>query len=153
LIKELRRALDDRDTSAPIIRTAHGVGYAFAADLDRGAAGLRTATRRWVVVGTRRIPLDDGEHVIGRDPTASIHLDRSEISRRHARIVIRGGTVTIEDLGSKNGTVVNDALVDGCAPLKDGDHIRLGAAVIVFHSSTSGMSTETIAPTRKPSGR
>jgi DNA-binding winged helix-turn-helix (wHTH) protein len=35
LVKELRRALDDRDPRTPIIRTAHGVGYACAAHIER----------------------------------------------------------------------------------------------------------------------
>src|SRR5437764_11316143 len=54
LVKELRRALDDRDTASPMIRTAHGVGYAFAQVIEILAAGVPAALKRWLVVGTRR---------------------------------------------------------------------------------------------------
>src|SRR5262245_48129891 len=39
VVKEVRRALDDRDADAPIVRTAHGVGYALAVAVERAAAG------------------------------------------------------------------------------------------------------------------
>ena len=66
LIKEVRRGLDDRDSASPLIRTAHGVGYAFAAALERVVRKHGPGVSRWVVVGTRRIALADGENVIGR---------------------------------------------------------------------------------------
>jgi DNA-binding winged helix-turn-helix (wHTH) protein len=146
LVKELRRALDDRDTTAPLIRTAHGVGYAFAGTVDGFAARLGPAVSHWVVVGGRRITLADGEHVIGRDPAVAIHVDSSGVSRRHARIVVNGSGAALEDLASKNGTRLNDRAIAGRAALHDGDQIQLGPAVVVFRSSTSGSSTETLAP-------
>ena len=146
LVKELRRALDDRDTASPMIRTAHGVGYAFAQVIEILAAGVPAALKRWLVVGTRRIPLEDGEHVIGRNPAAAIHVDSSGVSRRHARIVVSGGTTSLEDLASKNGTLLNDVAVAGRVALHDGDRIQLGGTVILFKASTSGMSTDTIVP-------
>lgn len=146
LIKELRRALDDRDAAAPLIRTAHGVGYAFAGAVDVQPTPLPPAVSRWLVVGRRRIPLADGDHVIGRDPSVAIHVDSSGVSRRHACIVVRGSEVALEDLGSKNGTRLNDRVIAGRVALHDGDQIQLGPAVVVFRSSTSGSSTETLAP-------
>ena len=86
LVKELRRALNDREASAPIIRTAHGVGYAFAAQIDRAMPRGPTKSR-WIVAGSRRIALRDGEHVIGRDPASAIWLDVAGVSRHHARMV------------------------------------------------------------------
>jgi len=146
LVKELRRALDDRDPAAPLIRTAHGVGYAFAGAIDVNASDLPPGVSRWLVVGRRRIPLADGNHVIGRDPAVAIHLDSSGVSRRHACIVVRGDSVALEDLGSKNGTRLNDRAIAGRVELHDGDQIQLGPAVVVYRSSTSGSSTETLAP-------
>ena len=59
LVKEIRRALDDRDKNAPLIRTVHRVGYAFAA---AGARGLRpSSVSRWLIAGERRIVLVDGD--------------------------------------------------------------------------------------------
>lgn len=146
LVKEVRRALDDRDASAPMIRTAHGVGYAFARAIERVAGFSYPAVSRWLLVSGRRVPLDDGEHVLGRDPAASIHIDSSGVSRRHARIVVSGTDVALEDLGSKNGTRVNDEAVVRRVMLRDGDRIQLGPAVVVFRMSGSGFSTETISP-------
>jgi DNA-binding winged helix-turn-helix (wHTH) protein len=146
LVKEVRRALDDRDAASPLIRTAHGVGYAFAHAMEVLALDPPAAVTRWVVVGARRIPLADGEHVIGRDPAAAIHVDTSGVSRRHARIVVSGSTTSLEDLASKNGTRLNDVAVAGRAALHDGDRIQLGASVILFKASTSGISTDTIVP-------
>jgi DNA-binding winged helix-turn-helix (wHTH) protein len=146
LVKEVRRALDDRDTTSPLIRTAHGVGYAFAGAIERAAANLVPVISRWLIVGTRRVSIGDGEHVIGRDPAVAIHVDSSGVSRRHARILVSGGSAAIEDLDSKNGTRVNDSKVAGRVALHDGDRIQLGPAVIVFRISGTGMSTETISP-------
>jgi len=142
LIKELRRALADRDAKSPVIRTAHGVGYAFAADLQRTIAPLPTVIR-WIVAGSRRIPLGQGENVIGRDPAATVQLDAAGVSRRHARIVI-AADARLEDLDSKNGTMVNDKPVSDPRPLHDGDRIQIGPAGVIYHASISGLSTETI---------
>ncbi len=142
LIKEIRRALDDRDVEAPIIRTAHGVGYAFASELQRVAAAAASVTR-WIVAGSRRIVLNDGENVIGRDPSSVVHLDAAGISRRHARILV-GRDARLEDLDSKNGTTVNENPVAGPVVLHDGDRIQVGPILVIYHASASGVSTETI---------
>jgi DNA-binding winged helix-turn-helix (wHTH) protein len=143
LIKEIRRALADRNSERPVIRTAHGVGYAFAGEFEHtGVPALGTS--RWIIAGSRRIVLTDGEHTIGRDPASAVHLDAAGISRRHARITITGANAVIEDLGSKNGTMVNDAPFTRSRLLHDGDRIQVGPTVVIYHVSASGMSTETI---------
>ena len=95
--------MEDSDASAPIIRTAHRVGYAFVAPLQRVHS---SAMSRWVIAGSRRIPLTGGETIIGRDPASTIYLNAAGVSRCHARIVVDGKDVLLEDLGSKNGTIV-----------------------------------------------
>jgi pSer/pThr/pTyr-binding forkhead associated (FHA) protein len=101
------------------------------------------------VVGTRRIALGEGQHIIGRDPSSAIHLDAVGISRRHARIVVTASDVLIEDLNSKNGTLLNDQPVADRRALHDGDLIQVGPVVIVYHASATGMSTETVSIVRK----
>ena len=59
-----------------------------------------------------RVTLEEGEHILGRDPDVEIFLDSPGVSRRHARITISAGRATIEDLGSKNGTFVGDQRVE-----------------------------------------
>jgi len=149
LVKELRRALDDRDGTSPLIRTAHGVGYAFAGTIERANAKVPSTISRWVVLGRRRIPLADGEHVIGRDPGVAIHVESPDVSRRHALIVVSEDGVVIQDLSSKNGTRINDTPVVGRMPLHDGDRIQLGPTVIVFRISGSGQSTDTLSRTAR----
>lgn len=80
---------------------------------------------------TVRQPLGEGAAVIGRDLTCEIPIDDASTSRRHARFTRTPHGYTVEDLGSKNGTLVNNAPCTG-APLKDGDQILLGSALAVF---------------------
>ena len=78
-----------------------------------------------------------GESVMGRGSTANIKLSDDGISRRHARILVQGSKVVIEDLGSANGMFINGARV-ATAALKDGDQIQLGGTTILkftYHDS------------------
>ena len=150
-MKELRRALNDRDVRAPIIRTAHGVGYAFAVPIERPTAP-RSDVSRWVVAGGRRIPLQHGENLIGRDPASAICLDVAGVSRRHARIVVGDRDALLEDLGSKNGASVEEEPLAGPMALRDGVRVHIGPIVIIYHASAIGVSTETVSR-RRPQSR
>ena len=66
--------------------------------------------------------------VLGREGTEIVVAD-PEVSRRHAAVREHGGGIAIEDLGSTNGTFVNQRKVEGVQPLKDGDELRLGNTV------------------------
>jgi DNA-binding winged helix-turn-helix (wHTH) protein len=147
LVKELRRVLDDQEPK-PLIRTAHRVGYAFDGPLERVSAGSPPVSR-WVVAGSRRIPLQPGENLIGRDPASGICLDATGVSRRHARIVVASNFAKLEDLNSKNGTMVGDEVAIGPIVLHDGDRIHIGPVVIIYHASASGISTETQSRPRR----
>ncbi len=79
--------------------------------------------------------LDDGETVIGRSHRADIRLDDDSISRLHVKMQLNGTSVSIEDLGSSNGTLVNGERITTTG-LRDGDKIRLGETTILkftFH--------------------
>jgi pSer/pThr/pTyr-binding forkhead associated (FHA) protein len=120
LVKELRRALDDRDPAAPMVRTAHGIGYASAMRLDRELPPPPTESR-CIVTGGHRIALTPRENVIGRDPAAVVCLDMAGVSRRHAGIVIGERGAVLDDLGSKNGMRLADQPVTDGVVLRDGD--------------------------------
>ena len=141
LIKEIRRELRDRNSSSPIIRTAHRVGYAFCLQIDEPASIARVS--HWLVIGGRRIALREGENTIGRDANSQVWLDLASVSREHACIVVRNDAASIEDRGSKNGTRVADQPVTGARPLRDGDRLRFGTVSAVYRSSGAGMSTVT----------
>ena len=68
---------------------------------------------------------------IGRNPINDIQLLYPNVSREHARISI-SGEYTVKDLKSNNGTFVNDKIVFGKTPLKNGDIIRISNFDIKF---------------------
>jgi DNA-binding winged helix-turn-helix (wHTH) protein len=78
------------------------------------------------------IPLADGDNLIGRAPDAPIRIDNSEVSRRHALIVVEGSTATLEDLGSKNGTFLRGKRLEAPAKLANADEIRIGLDLARF---------------------
>ncbi|MEA2441477.1 MAG: hypothetical protein QOH76_2901 [Thermoleophilaceae bacterium] len=86
-----------------------------------------------IVEGTdagRQLPLDSVIDV-GRDPGLPLHLDEdTQVSRRHARIALQGGQVVVEDLGSTNGTYVNDQPISSPRALNPGDKVRIGLTVL-----------------------
>src|SRR3954453_23156623 len=78
----------------------------------------------------RQLPLDSVIDV-GREPSLPLHLDEdTQVSRRHARISVQGGQVVVEDLGSTNGTYVNDQPISSPRTLNPGDKVRVGLTVL-----------------------
>jgi DNA-binding winged helix-turn-helix (wHTH) protein len=139
-ISELRSALQDDSKEPRFIKTAHRFGYGFIADArSDGMSMIRLRS------GRREYPLLDGENIVGRDTAAAIRLNAPGISRRHARIHVSGSSVTIEDLGSKNGTYVQGVRVGGVQELRDGDEIRVSRELLVVLKTPPGASTVTDA--------
>jgi pSer/pThr/pTyr-binding forkhead associated (FHA) protein len=75
---------------------------------------------------TVAVPLIREEITIGRTDGNTIRLTEQNVSRKHARLTLRGGVLRIEDLGSYNGTSLNGSALSGVATLKDGDVILIG---------------------------
>ena len=88
---------------------------------------------------TREVLLDDGVVTIGRALDNTIALeDDFDVSRYHAEIEEREGEFWVVDLGSSNGTTVNDVPVEFDHPLRDGDLIGVGgSAMVEIHLSES----------------
>jgi pSer/pThr/pTyr-binding forkhead associated (FHA) protein len=74
----------------------------------------------------------DGEIVLGRGDAAEIRLQDPFASGRHARVYEQGGIFVIEDLGSTNGTYLNEELLDGPRPLHPDDRVRIGDSEMTF---------------------
>ncbi len=74
------------------------------------------------------VPL--GEYTIGRDPSADIVVNHPTISRRHARLVVDEQDVVLIDLGSGNGTSIEEVPLSGPARLYEGQTARLGDALL-----------------------
>ena len=86
----------------------------------------------WVEVGTTTYALARAVTRIGRGADTDLRIDDPGISRHHAELRRSGGDVTIVDLGSTNGVVVDGARVDGHR-LRDGQKVRLGSTTMIFH--------------------
>jgi len=70
--------------------------------------------------------------VLGRGDQAEIRLDDPFASSAHARIIRQGGTVVLEDMGSTNGTFLNEELLSGPQPLHPGDRVRIGDSEFTY---------------------
>jgi diguanylate cyclase (GGDEF)-like protein len=84
----------------------------------------------------RRHTLSRAEHYVGRRTDLDLHIDVDSVSRRHARLVRHDDDWWVEDLGSTNGTFVNDEPIDR-RKLDDGDIVRFGEAVVKFLSGSN----------------
>ena len=73
--------------------------------------------------------------VLGRGDGAEIRLDDPYASARHAQLVLQAGVVVLEDLGSTNGTYLNEELLQGPAPLHNGDRVRIGDSEFSYAES------------------
>jgi DNA-binding winged helix-turn-helix (wHTH) protein len=154
-ITELRQALGDDPEAPRYIETVTKRGYRLIAAVEDvappppgRAQGGGVAV---VSYAGKRIQLADGESVIGRGPDAVVRIDAMPVSRHHARILFREGRALLEDLHSKNGTLLDETPVQGAVELADGATIRIGPAQLVFHLVGALGSTET-SPAATASG-
>jgi hypothetical protein len=82
----------------------------------------------------KRFPLTKKTITVGRGPTCDLQILTHFVSREHARLSVTGGTVLIEDLGSRNGVYVNAVRVDRHA-LQQGDLVTIGETQFRFMES------------------
>ena len=100
------------------------------------------------ITGEFNVP--HGQSVIGRGDTATLQIaNHSGISREHCRLTFDQNTLTLEDLGSRNGTFVNGKPIDRPVTLKDKDHIQLDDVLLILNASDiqDSAESETAEPT------
>jgi DNA-binding winged helix-turn-helix (wHTH) protein len=144
IVSQLRDALGDADRPAPFIRTVHRFGYAFRGDVTIASPIAGAAAWQLSMNDQTRFVVRGAEAVIGRDPACEVWIDSGEVSRRHARLRIDGSTVVIEDLGSKNGTLVAGRRIDQPAELQDGQSFALGTLELTIRRLRADQSTDSI---------
>ena len=76
-------------------------------------------------------PIHDGATTIGRGRDAVVKLLDEGVSRAHARIHRDDDGVSVEDLGSRNGTYVNGVAITGRTPLREGDKLQIGHGCVL----------------------
>jgi FHA domain-containing protein len=134
-LKDLRRSASDSGAIAGMdgdgLSDATGM-HAAAGSAARpgGTPKLRVGTGAGLRSGAA-YDLSDGA-LLGRGDEADIVLEDSFASSRHARLVPHGDVIVLEDLGSTNGTYLNDEPLRGPQPLHPGDRIRIGDTAFTF---------------------
>lgn len=89
----------------------------------------------------RGIAIKRQKLLIGRAEECDVRPLSEEVSRRHCEIVHGGGQVTVEDLGSRNGTFVNGRKIEVKTTLADGDILRIGSLELKFAAGTPQQET------------
>jgi pSer/pThr/pTyr-binding forkhead associated (FHA) protein len=94
---------------------------------DRSPSSVAIVDDRGKRLGTYRLT---GTISVGRADKATIRLADTYASQQHARLVEHSGGWMIEDLGSTNGTFVNERRVESLTPVKAGDKVRIGTTTL-----------------------
>ena len=130
-LKDLRRSAGEAgQLDAPDYADATGMHTAGSAARPSGTPKLRVGSGAGLRAGAA-YDLSDGA-LLGRGDQADIVLEDSFASSRHARLVPHGDVIVLEDLGSTNGTYLNDEPLRGPQPLHPGDRIRIGDSDFIF---------------------
>ena len=161
LVAEIRSALRDDPSQPRVVRTVPRFGYAFAGEVaaaapdgspvaaahagpgdngfsaaGQGAPGAATAAAAatpFALIGAHgRLPLTEGSTVLGREGIAADLLNSPLVSRRHARIDVAGASVSLEDLGSKNGCSVDGQRISSRVEIAPGTRIGIGPLVVTL---------------------
>jgi hypothetical protein len=146
LVAEVRAALGETARPERFVRTVHRFGYAFrgtATDLTSRTPASDHRPRCCVIWEWGQVRLDEGEYLLGRDADVAVWLESPTVSRHHARIRVRGPEVTIEDLGSKNGTYLRGERLTKPLAVMDGDEIELGSISVKVRLFDTSGSTDT----------
>lgn len=129
------RLADELPLTSPAL--AHGAVLGLGGPVPRlGRRPSSSALELRVIGGPdagRAVPLGQGRHVLGRGSEVTVRLDDPDVSRRHVEVQVGGGGITVADLGSSNGSRLDEAVLDGeprTWPI--GAILRLGASAVTI---------------------
>ena len=145
VVADAREALQDDGRAPKLIRTVHRFGYAFAGQIDCDP-GADTAMPivGWLIADGWRVPLRSGDTVLGREGDGVVPLPSPSVSRRHASLTVEGSAARVADLGSKNGTFVDELKIDQPTALRDGARLRFGSLEVTYRSAAQASTTDTV---------
>jgi pSer/pThr/pTyr-binding forkhead associated (FHA) protein len=125
------RIVNRRRTATPAPAAAAGAVPAPAPERGRGrrAGPTRLVVTEGPLRGTT-LPLGASAVLIGRAPSCTLVLDDDYSSSRHARVFPEQGQWLVEDMGSTNGTFLDDQKVTGPVAVRPGAQIRIGQSVL-----------------------
>ena len=90
------------------------------------------------------LELNEGEFAVGRNASCQLSLDDPLVSRRHALLLVGPDMVTVEDLGSRNGVVVNGERIQGRVLLRAGDRIQIGSQEMILVVAGTGANPSSV---------
>lgn len=131
-LKDLRRGAGSArpEAYADDATGMHVASAGLGGDGQHGDPKLRVDTAAGLKAGSA-YSLSEGA-VLGRGEQADIRLEDTFASSQHARLAPHGEVIVLEDLGSTNGTYLNEEPLRGPQPLHPGDRIRIGDSVFTF---------------------
>ena len=131
-VGDLRKIPDDEPFEPGRAREARSAGRGAYAPRSAGLSGLIVEDSE-ILAPETRFPVGNGATSIGRSSASDIVLKSDDYaSGRHARLTRHGGLLYVEDMGSTNGTFVNDRKTVGATPLRDGDTVRIGSTTFRY---------------------
>jgi DNA-binding winged helix-turn-helix (wHTH) protein len=152
-MRKIRKALGEDADRLRFVETVVGKGYRFVGPIVRETMDAERQVGHYRLIrGTHAFALQAGENLIGRDPDVHVFLDHPSVSRRHARLAITAGRVTLEDLNSRNGTCVDGRGIAAPTELHDGTVIGVGPLTLTFVSLSGVASTRPMSGRVGPSG-
>ena len=81
--------------------------------------------------------LDTGTSTLGRHPESNIFFDDITVSRRHAEVTLSGNEAKVTDVGSLNGTYLNQRQIDSSHQLMPGDVLQIGKFKLVYFQESN----------------
>lgn len=103
-----------------------------------------------LVCDDQRFPLPDGVTVIGRGIACGIRFNTATVSRQHLKLIVAGERLTVENLSTTTGTLLNGKRLTGTAQLRNGDRVQVGPHHVVIEAEEVTSDQPPIPPARVP---